>query len=58
MALDQEKQNSYNLISQQPDIGKIHLYAKDSYEAKYQFLINKQKSTGSNHLNNSQAFIT
>ena len=52
-ALDQEKQNSYNLISQQPDIGEINLYAKDSYKVKYQFLINKQKSTGSNHLNDS-----
>ena len=26
-----------NLIRQQPDIGKIYLYAKDSYEAKCQF---------------------
>ena len=30
------KSNSlYNLISQQPDIDKIHLYIKDSYEARY-----------------------
>ena len=30
------KTNSlYNLISQQPDIDKIHLYIKDSYEARY-----------------------
>ena len=30
------KRNSlFNLISQQPDIDKIHLYAKDSYKAKY-----------------------
>ena len=28
-----------NLINNQPDIDKIHPYAKDSYEAKYQYLI-------------------
>ena len=26
-----------NLINNQPDIDKIYLYAKDLYEAKYQF---------------------
>ena len=31
-----------NLINNQPDIDKIYFYAKDSYEAKYQFLINKR----------------
>ena len=30
---------SFNLISQQPDIDKIYLYAIDPYEAKYQLLI-------------------
>ena len=30
-----------NLIEDQPDIDKIYLYAKDPYEAKYQYLINK-----------------
>ena len=30
-----------NLINQEPDIDKIFIYAKDPYEAKYQFLINK-----------------
>ena len=33
----------FNLISQQPNIDKIYLYAKDSYEAKHQFLINKRE---------------
>ena len=28
-----------NLINNQPDIDKICLYAKDPYEAKYQYLI-------------------
>ena len=31
-----------NLINKQPDIVKIYLYAKDLYEEKYQFLINKR----------------
>ena len=26
-----------NLINNQPDVGKIYLYAKDPYEAKYQY---------------------
>ena len=26
-----------NLINNQPDIDKIYLYAKDPYEAKYQY---------------------
>ena len=46
-----------NLISQPPDINKIYLYAKDPYEAKYQFLIIKRKSTVLKQLNDSQAFI-
>ena len=32
----------FNLINQQPDIDKIYLHAKNSYEVKYQFLINKR----------------
>ena len=46
-----------NLINNQPDIDKIYLYAKDPYEAKYQFLINKRESTGLKHFNDSKAFI-
>ena len=46
-----EKTNSlFNLMSQQPVIDKIYLYAKDPYVAKYQFL-------GLKHLNDSKAFI-
>ena len=52
------KTNSFsNLINQQPDIDKIYLYAKDTNEANYQFLINKRKSTILKHLNGSIAFI-
>ena len=36
-----------NLINHEPDIDKIYLCAKDSYEAKYQLLINKKESSGS-----------
>ena len=33
------KTNSlFNLVYQQPDIDKIYLYAKDTFEAKYKFL--------------------
>ena len=46
-----------NLINHEPDIDKIYLYAKDPYEAKYQFLINKRESTGLKHFNDSKAFI-
>ena len=47
----------FKLISQQSDIDKICLYAKDPYEAKYQFSINKRESTWLKHLNDSKAFI-
>ena len=46
-----------NLINNQPDIDKTYLYAKDPYEAKYQFLINKRESTGLKYFNDSKAFI-
>ena len=38
-----------NLIKNQPDIDKIYLYAKDSFEAKYQYLINKREKVGWKH---------
>ena len=46
-----------NLIENQPDIDKIYLYAKDPYEAKYQYLINKREGVGINHFNDPKAFI-
>ena len=46
-----------NLINNQPDIDKINLQTKDKYEVKYQFLINKRKSTGLKHFNHPRAFI-
>ena len=47
----------FNVINQQQDIDKIHSYAKDPYEAKYQFLITKHEDVGKKHFNNSKAFI-
>ena len=38
-----------NLIHNQPDVDKTYLYAKDPYEAKYQYLINKHEKVGLNH---------
>ena len=46
-----------NLVSNQLDIDKIYLYAKDPYEAKYQFLINKRESTGLKNFNDPKTFI-
>ena len=46
-----------NLIENQPDIDKIYLYAKDPFESKYQYLINKREGVGINHFNDPKAFI-
>ena len=46
-----------NLIENQPDIDKIFLYAKDPYESKYQYFINKRECVGINHFNDPKAFI-
>ena len=46
-----------NLIENQSDIDKIYLYAKDPYEPKYQYLINKRESVAINHFNDPKAFI-
>ena len=46
-----------NLIENQPDIDKIYLCAKDPYEAKYQYLINKRQVVGINHFKDPKAFL-
>ena len=52
------KTNSlFNLKNQQPDVDKKFLCAKEAYEAKYQFLINKRENTGLKHFNDSKSFI-
>ena len=46
-----------NLINEQNDIDKIHLYARDLNEPKYEYLIKKREDVGIKHLNNANAFI-
>ena len=46
-----------NLIENQPDIDKIYFYAKDPYEAKYQYLINIREKVGLKRFNDPKAFI-
>ena len=45
------------MISQQDDIDKIYLYAKDLSEHKYEFLIKNREDAGRKHLNDPNAFI-
>ena len=46
-----------NLINNQPDTDKIYLYAKDTYETKYQYLINKGEKVGLDHFDDPKAFM-
>ena len=46
-----------DLINNQPDIDKIYLYAKDPYETKYQYLINKREKVGLDHLDDLKVFM-
>ena len=46
-----------NLINNQLDTDKIYLYAKDLYERKYQYLINKREKVGLDHLKDPKAFM-
>ena len=54
MVLDQEKQ-THCLICDVTD--KMHLYARDLNEPKYQFLIKIREDAGIKHYNNPNAFI-
>ena len=44
-------------MNNQPDIDKIYLYVKDTYEAKYQHLINKREKVELGHFKDPKAFI-
>ena len=46
-----------NIINNQPDTDKIYLYAKDPYEAKYQYLINKREKAMLDHYDDPKAFM-
>ena len=44
-----------NLVKhQQPNIDKIYVYVKDSFESKYQLLINGREKLGTENLKNAQ----
>ena len=45
------------MIGHQPDIYKISLYTQDSYEAKYQLLINICEGVSLKEYKNSKAFL-
>ena len=45
-----------NLIENPPDIDKMYLHAKDPYEAKHQYLINKREGVGMDHFNDPKVF--
>ena len=47
----------FDLIIHWSDIDKLFLYAEDSYEVKYQFLINRKESTGLKCLKDFKALI-
>ena len=46
-----------NLINNQPDIDNMYLYAKDQYDTKYQYLINKREKVGLDHFDDPEAFM-
>ena len=46
-----------NSINNQRNIDKIYLYAKDPYEAKYQYLVNQHEKVGLNHYDDLKPFI-
>ena len=45
-----------NLINNQLDVDKIYLYAKDPYQAKHQYLIDKRVKVGSKRYDDPKAF--
>ena len=52
-----KKNTLINSINEQNDIDKIYLYARDSSEPKYGYLIKKSEDAGIKYLNNPSAFI-
>ena len=46
-----------NLTNKQPGIDKICIYAKDPYEAEYQYLIRKREKADLNNYDDLTAFI-
>ena len=48
---------SRSSIQNKRDIDKIYLYAKDTYEKRYQYLINKPGKVGLDHFNDPKVFM-
>ena len=46
-----------NLINNRLDIDKKYQYAKDPFEAKYQYLTNKREKVGLDHFKDPKAFM-
>ena len=46
-----------NLIENEPDINKIYLHAKDTHEAKYQYLIKIREKVGIDNHHDPRAYI-
>ena len=46
-----------NLISNHTDIDNTYLYAKDPYEAKYQYLVNKREKVGLDYFDDPKTFM-
>ena len=46
-----------NLINEQKNIDKIHLYAKDLSEPKREYLIKNRENAGIKHVNDGNPFI-
>ena len=46
-----------NVLSQQDDIDKIYLYAKNLSEPKYEFFIKNFEDAGTKHFNDRNVFI-
>ena len=44
-------------MNNQSDNDKIYFYAKDPYERKYQYLINRREKVGLDHFNDPKTFI-
>ena len=55
--LKKETSATLNLITHQPDIDKINIYAKNPYETKHQLIINKHEQIDIKHFEDSAAFL-
>ena len=57
MAQDLAKLCYMNLKHQRPNVDKIYLLIKDSFESKYQLLVNRKGKVEIKHEKNPKAFI-